>query len=526
MQGDPFATLVWPKRLAARLRRWGLVLRRPLKPARIRPDRPGPPNLLVLAVDTLRWDHLGLAGYARPVSPAIDRLADAGATFTNVMAPAPWTLPSFASSLTGLLPGLHGAGLAGPVRNMDQQPPRRLAATAPTMAQHLRQQGYRTATFYANPFFAFGLAESFDYHQYANLPSDELAFLALEWIRRHGDRPFFCFVLFNDPHEPTMPKTHHLQPLLRELAAKGIAPTGKQLRSLIRWGDQATGGVDLGSTRPRLSEPARVALAIKLALYDGAITQVDASVDRMLGQLATWRLRDRTLVTIYSDHGEEFLDHAEEAYAWRHDPRRVRAIGHGHSHFEELLHVPWLAAGPGVPRGIRCAEPISLCDVAPTLVDWLGLPPFPLPAPPAPGLVGCSAAPLLARDRGEGALRPAVGQAELATAELGGQEGPARLRLAEEIAYGPDLVAVRQGDWKLIAHRQGEPLALYHLGKDPLEKQDRRHQEPEILARLDKILCAWRETLPEADGDGDGDAGWQDISAAVRRRLRDLGYTE
>ena len=150
-------------------------------------------------------DHTGPGGYARPTTPRIDRLAAGGLVCGNVQSPAPWTLPSFASALTGAMPTLHGAGMRGGMRNMAETPPRPLDPAAVPVPRILADHGYRTAAFYSNPFFRFGIAESFREHRYLNIQADDLAFFALDWIRRRGDRPFCCMVLFNDPHEPTVP---------------------------------------------------------------------------------------------------------------------------------------------------------------------------------------------------------------------------------------------------------------------------------------------------------------------------------
>jgi len=506
MSMDPFLSLTWRKRLASGLEQWFCRCRRPLTPSRLRRTSSGPPNLVVTAVDTLRWDHLGLAGYSHPTSPFLDRLAADGIVFRDVTAPAPWTLPSFCSSLTGLTPGLHQATLPGAMRNMDRQPPQRLPESTLTLARHLRGEGYRTAAFYANQFFAFGLAESFDYHRYANLPADDLTFLALEWIRRHADQPFFCFLLYNDPHEPTLPPPRAWEPFRAELATRGLAPTAGQLRALARWGDRATGCPNLGRLQPPLSADDESWLALKLALYDGAIAFVDETVGALREQLARWDLTDSTVFTLFSDHGEEFLDHAVEAYRWDHDPRDLRGIGHGHSLFQELLHVPWLATGPGVPSGAEVTTPVSLCDIAPTLTDWLGVTPLPLPTP---------------------AFAPLVGRSLAGSSATTSNNAPDRLLLAEAIAYGPDLVAVREGNWKLTATREGEPLALYDLGADPREQVDRREDEPAVVTKLSAYLATWRDATQALAGEDEGTGGgWQDVSETVRRRLRDLGYAD
>jgi len=522
---DPFVTIGWRKRLAFRLQKTMKLWTRPFRPARLQPHRGGPPNLLVLAVDTLRYDHLGLAGYDRQLTPVLDSWATGGVTFHAVTAPAPWTLPSFASSLTGVMPSLHGASLGGPIRNMDTQAPHQLRSYVPCLASHLRRLGYATAAFYANPFFGFGLAETFDRHAYYNLPAEDLAWLAMEWIRSHADRPFFCFVLFNDPHEPTTPPTKLTEPFLMELAVQGIRPTPRQLRALARWGEGVDSSYALGRATLPLTQRTQVALNIKLALYDASIAYVDRVVGRLQQQLEKWDLRSNTILTLYSDHGEEFLDHIGEARNWNHDPREIRAIGHGHSQFQELLHVPWIASGPGVPAGIQWVAPVSLCDVAPTLVDWLGVDPLPRPADLLSSLVGHSQKEALANGCNSAAAGQIIGSGTYEPEERVVQP-TSRLLISEAMAFGPDLVAVRRESWKLIATRDGEPLGLYNLADDPHEGNECRNQQPEVMNRLLTDLAHWRQAADAAGVAGSSQTGWGDISDTVRRRLRELGYAE
>jgi arylsulfatase A-like enzyme len=259
----------------------------------------------------------------------------------------------------------------------------------------------------------------------------------------------------------------------------------------------------------------QAALGLKLAIYDATIRQVDNALGRLHDRLLAEGLAARTLVSVFSDHGEEFLDHAAWAARWDHDPRGLRGIGHGQSHFQELLHVPWLAWGPGVPAGARVTAPASLLDLSPTLLEWLGLPPLPaamLPATTNPDL----AAALVGRSLAALAARTAAGDADTAAA---------RLRLAEAIAYGPDLVALRQGRWKLIAARDGRPLALFDVGADPGEQHDLAAAEPAALAALRALLNDWTATGCGAHGSGPG-AAWEDVDDTVRERLRDLGYSD
>lgn len=506
MPGDPFASLTRTARWRARRARWRRVLLRPLRPRRIVPRRPGPPNLLLVGVDTLRADHVGCLGCAAPVTPHLDRLAGGGTVFTDVTAPAPWTLPSFAGALTGLMPGLHGAYLAGEIRNMDDQPPRRLAADAVTLAAHLRDRGYRTAAFYSNQFFAFGLAESFDHHAYHNLAAADLAEVARDWIARHADRPFFCFVLFNDPHEPTTPPREDLEPFLTAARTRGGGDPEEILPLLARWGEPPLPHLGRAGAEPG-SEVAE-ALAVKLAVYAATVHQVDRAIGSLQEDLERWELAPATLVSVFSDHGEEFRDHVAEGLAWDHDPRDLAGVGHGHTQFQELLRVPWLAWGPGVPAGRRREEPVSLCDLAPTLADWLGAGGF----DPSATVAG----------RRAGEFAPALTGRSLAKE---GTADAARLLLAEALAYGPDVVAARRGRHKLVAHRDGRPLALYDLASDPGEGTNLLEAAPAALAELLTELERWRGSGCGATGDDEG-GSWGDLDDTVRQRLKDLGYAE
>lgn len=505
---DPFSDLTRKQRWQSTAWRW----RRRLTAGGRRAERPaadGPPHLLLVGVDTLRADHLGCCGYAPGTSPRLDALAGAGVVFTDVMAPAPWTLPSFAGALTGLMPGLHGAYLGGAMRNMDRQAPSRLRPDVVTLAAHLRGQGYRTAAFYSNQFFAFGLAESFGRHAYANLPAADLVTMAADWLRRHCDEPCFCFVLLNDPHEPTTPAPADLAPFL-----PSPRPRQAELAELARWGGVTL--PHLGRAPDAQAAAVRAARDLKLAIYDATIHQVDRALGWLQDQLQADGLASRTLVSVFSDHGEEFLDHAGWAVRWDHDPRGLRGIGHGQSHFQELLHVPWVAWGPGVPAGVRCAAPASLLDLSPTLLRWLGLPMLPNGvAAVAAGLPPDLAAALTGRSLA-GMESPGAG---------GDDDDGGRLRLAEAIAYGPDLVAVRLGPWKLIAKRDGSPLALFDVESDPGEQHDRAAERPEALARLRGLAAAWHASRLGAHGHGQGST-WSEMDDTVRERLRDLGYSE
>ncbi len=493
---DPFAPLLRRRRWSARRDRWWRTLTRPLRPTRLAPRRGGRPGLLLVAVDTLRADH----AFSPETAPALQRLAATGLTCRRVQATAPWTLPSFASALTGLAPCRHGAGMRGAVRNMAETPPAHLAGGVTTLAQHLADHGYATAAVVANPFVGFGLERGFQWYRYRNHDAADVAAAGLDWIRAHGDRPFFCFLLLNDPHEPTLPPPDLLADELRRAGRDPAAVAPRVLRALAAWGDPAAGVPHLGR-HPDPDDPALAdALALKRILYRAAVRHVDAVLQRLLAVLERWGLADTTLVSVISDHGEEFREHAAVESAWDHDPRGLVGIGHGHTLFGELLHVPWIARGPDLPAGTELESPLSLMDVAPSLCRWLDVPELPLAGHPA-WLTGRALDPAAPAAAGE----------------------PLRLLPAENIAYGPDLVAVSDGRWRLTAPRDGErALRLSDLADDPAETRDHQTTAP---AERDRLLAAVRRWREETGGDGGtGGPGWEAMSARVRRQLEELGY--
>jgi hypothetical protein len=175
------------------------------------------------------------------------------------------------------------------------------------------------------------------------------------------------------------------------------------------------------------------------------------------------------------------------------------------------------------------------------MAEWLGVEPFGLPPAAVDGLVGRSLAgrslageddtlsrPNRQDTRGEpespGGPRPRDGQQSRVDQETREQLA-GRILLAEALAYGPDLVAVRQESWKLIATRAGDVFGLYDLATDPKEKTDLTAARSDIARHLLAHLAAWRAVRPGDDDPGSA-TSWDDVDATVRQRLKDLGYTD
>src|SRR5438093_523823 len=276
------------------------------------------PNLLLVTIDTLRADHVGVYGAANARTPTLDTLAARGVRFEHAQSPVPLTGPSHATILTGLYPPVHG------VRDNIVFP---LDARHQTLATRLKAAGDRTAAFVgAYPVAAaFGFRQGFDTFTDnfkespapgagAQRPANEVVDDALGWLTHLGKDRFFVWMHLYDPHAPYDPP-----------------------------------------------EPYRTDFAGRL--YDGEIAFTDAQLGRVFDWLRTSGHEQDTVVAVLSDHGESLGEHHEQTHA-------VLI-------YEATLHVPFMIAGPGIAKGVTVPTRMTTVDVAPSLLRLLGLAPPP-----------------------------------------------------------------------------------------------------------------------------------------------------
>ena len=160
---------------------------------------------MLIVVDTLRADHLGVYGYDRPTSPNLDEWAEGGAVFEHAFSTSPWTLPSFGTIFTGQLPSRHLAGTF--VRGVDGRPPDRsqfgqLDTLLPTLAEAAAAAGFATAAVVNNAFLGprFGVDRGFDSYDFSPAGNKQLRRAdvvvdrALDWLRGQGETPFFLVI--------------------------------------------------------------------------------------------------------------------------------------------------------------------------------------------------------------------------------------------------------------------------------------------------------------------------------------------
>ena len=315
----------------------------------------GPPNVLLVTLDTTRADRLGAYGYAAARTPILDRLARDGVLFERAVAAAPTTLPAHASLMTGRNPMAHG------VRNNGVP----LDRAVPTLADAFRAAGYRTAAF-VSAFVLdqrFGLVRGFDtYDDHLDPPAGH----ASDAIERRGDRTVAAASAWLTAAASAAP------------GPPGSAPTAAPF---FLW-------VHLYDPHDPYEAPAQPGRDDVSALYDGEIAFADSAVGALLGALERQGLSGNTIVAVIGDHGESLGEHGEAT--------------HGMFVYESAMRVPALLKWPAsLPAGTRVTPLVRAIDLAPTLLDLAG-------RPPLTGATGVSLVPLV---RGTGAA-PATAYGE------------------------------------------------------------------------------------------------------------------
>ena len=435
------------------------------------PAGPRARNLVLVSVDTLRPDHLGCYGHGRATSPTIDALAARGARFVDVTAPAPWTLPSHATMLTGLYPSRHG------VKSHET----RLPAETVTLAEEFQAAGFQTfAVVNSHNLGApqFQLSQGFERFEYltetftdkeGQLRTGNMGPVVIDTARellaaRDPARPFFLFLHFYDAHTDWTPKAEHRAAFVQPYDGKLDGRT-QQLQGVRNRGQQL-GEADLAFLRE---------------LYDAEIRTFDDVLGGFMAWLEEQGLVQDTLFALTSDHGEEFQEHG--------------SVLHGRTQYQELLRVPWILAGPGVPAGRVLETPVHGVDVAPTLRALMGV------AARAP-MDGLDVSPLFAG--GSLPERPFFAEADQNN-KLAGQQEVDRKRM------------IRRGHEKLIEDDVEGRIELYDLALDPHERTDLSARDPERVRAL-------REELRRFRAGSRGSESMNGPTEEERRRLDAMGY--
>jgi arylsulfatase A-like enzyme len=215
-------------------------------------------------------------------------------------------------------------------------------------------------------------------------------------------------------------------------------------------------------------------------LYDAGIRQLDDELGRFFAELGSL---ERTFVVIVSDHGEEFMDHG--------------SVGHGRTLYEELVRVPLIVLGPGIPAGVVVEEPVSLVDVTPTLLSLLG-------AAVPEELEGEDLSPLWD------------------TSAHASDDGRPLFFEADEWYHNPQKNArraMRRGSYKLHTERISTQGELYDLSRDPRELENLAGRAPDVVNEM-------RAELRDFTAGSRGEGATAELTPEELEQLRNLGYTD
>ncbi|OPL18337.1 MAG: hypothetical protein AVO35_05695 [Candidatus Aegiribacteria sp. MLS_C] len=301
-------------------------------------------NIILIILDTLRAENLSCYGYYRDTSPALDSLAECGTRWTSLQAQAPWTLPAHATIWTGLSVQSHRT--LNPVSLETEGEDRlkliyKLDTDLPSLPVILRDAGFATfgVVNFAILSDVYGFDQGFDEYHCHPTGEGQAAVsvdMMIEWLEEHRDERFFCVMHLYDIHSPYAPP----------------APYNSMFQDdpELVWFDWEIDGDSILNAE-------EVQTAIDM--YDGEIRWVDDNLSRLFAWLRTNGLEGETMIVVMADHGEEFLEHG-----W---------VLHGTTLYQEVLHVPLIMSGPGIPAGVVDSTRVGQFDILPTLIAWAGL---------------------------------------------------------------------------------------------------------------------------------------------------------
>jgi arylsulfatase A-like enzyme len=454
-------------------------------------------SVLLITIDTLRADHVGVYGYANARTPNLDGLAKRGVFFHQVVTPQRFTGPSHASILTGLLPEKHGV-----LQNLE-----RMSQSVPTIADLLSTKGYVTASFvssYTTLDSACGLPSHFQayYDNIDDIPwfppkaynillfkyskkilkdligisfdpiyktGAKTTDLAIKWLGRNNKYPFFIWVHLFDPHLPYIPPKEYLTEEAKNY--KGPVSGDWYFQSAFEQSQIIATPEDFKQM---------------IALYDAEVSYADHQVGRIVDAAQRNVQNGRLLTIVTADHGESMGEHS---LYWCRDL------------YDPTLLVPLIFVPPDnvIETPLVIENQVRTIDIAPTILDLIGIEPM-------KNIDGRSLSGLIKS-----------GLPFQVSAKSGLYPSPKQ--------YSRAAASIRHKGWKLIERSAGwqacegpwlkESIELYNLREDPSEENNLASISLDELKELKEELGRYKHL-----------SGSQELSLTpeMEERLRSLGY--
>ncbi len=467
----------------------------------------GTPNIVVIAIDSLRADHVSSYGYEKKTTPHIDRIATDAILFDSAISPSSWTLPVFSSMLTGTYPSKHGMG--------------QYVNKFPTIMGILRKHGYKSFGLTANPFLEV-ISPGFDEFSYLSRstvaemtmsddPAAVFKLVALLW--RHGsllnartiakdflknriatrmiDRnwrkgPFFMLIHY-DVHWPYEPPDPFFSTFVDEPSKREVGDLRRDLYELI---------AEQGSL-PRRTP-------VLKSLYDALIAWVDTCVGSLVEHLKISGVYDNTVLIITSDHGDLLGEHG--------------LLFHEFGLYEPLIRVPLVIRYPDLyQKGKHHSGLVQTLDLFPTLIEYLGF-------DSNDSLRESQGKSLF--DLVEGKDERTFAVSERADLDPRTPNGTRTMNYLERTypnyewrKFAHAIVALRTLDHKYIWSSEGRD-ELYDLRHDPEEMNNMISAETGKASELRNVLETWQHTFAPAQQT----ALEIELEGSVKEKLRKLGY--
>ncbi|RMF93968.1 MAG: hypothetical protein D6734_08880 [Candidatus Schekmanbacteria bacterium] len=440
-------------------------------------------RVILLTVDTLRYDVISSNGNKKFRTPSIDAIAADSVIFDNAYAPSSWTLPSFASLFTGVSPAVH---LTTKLKSQ-------LPSSFTTLAEYMKDDGYSTAAIGCNPILAMksnNMSKGFvDYNFYPkrslqnsigefilkkyfwnyfvlDASSEKITELSKDWLKKNRKKDFFLWIHYLDPHIPYSPPVKYIK-------EKEFLDANKRSFNNV---------VKVRKEPIKISEKERRRIRY---LYEAEVRYVDDCIGDLIETLKALKIYRDTLIIFTSDHGEEF---------WEHN-----GFEHGHTLYNELIHIPLMIKLPDERITKRIKSSITLSSLFSTILDLCNI-------NYQKNL--CIEAPL-----------PLNGNEE--------DKYNAEIFSSGNLYDEPKESLIRRG-YKLIISEKTGIKELYDIIDDPREKFSLTTSYPQKVAELEKLI---QKHLAKASiihkkiefGEMPSTA---EIDADTKKQLKALGYME
>jgi len=420
-------------------------------------------NVIIIAFDALQASHVSSYGYPIETTPNLDNFSKDAILFEDAISPASWTIPTYISWFTSLYPSEHKVVNKFSVYD----PPtivianlRNLTPSAATLAEVMKQNGYATVGFTGDGGARGAQGGSVGFDIYVDTPAGFNGFdysipLALGWIKNNTDKKFFMFLHGYDSHGQYNPKNFTRRFVNFNYSGKFNGTVQEQAR--LREEGLAYGSVNLSEEDVRFWR----------AWYDEKINNADARFGAFIESLREMGLLNKTIIIVAADHGTEVYEHGR--------------FDHGHTLYQELIHVPLVIWAPGFKGTKVVTGQVSTLDITPTIFQLVSIAPNEAVKNQIRGIS------LLPAMKGEGASRDVYSETDY--------------RL-----YTHKRAIISADGWKLIltlaeSGNKSGVKELYNLTTDPRETNNLADSEQRVAYELEqKLVRHLKDMGTRADG--------------------------